>query len=64
MNLLRCEKCLGRKTIQGLGGMIEKCTGCKGIGYISDAVKEVVKTVRKKRTLKDEHIEQARTEKA
>jgi len=64
MILLRCEKCLGRKTLQGLGGMIEKCTGCKGIGYISDAAKEVVKTVRKKRTLKDEHIKEAGTEKA
>lgn len=66
MTLARCEKCVGQKTVTGLGMMIIKCTACKGIGYIADKEKEVVKAIRKtkKRTLKDEHIKQTSTEKA
>lgn len=67
MDLKRCEKCLGKKEFVGLGMMLIKCDKCKGIGYISDSTKEpkiAIKKERKKRILKDEHIEKTSTEKA
>ncbi len=33
----RCECCLGRKTLVGLGNMVVKCSFCKGVGYVADA---------------------------
>lgn len=33
MTIVRCECCLGKKTIVGLGNIARKCPGCKGMGY-------------------------------
>lgn len=38
-DIIRCECCVGKKTIIGLGGIIKKCPECKGIGFI-DAKKD------------------------
>jgi hypothetical protein len=61
MTLKRCEKCLGKKTFLGLGNMIEKCSDCKGVGYLSDTKEPVnsLKKERKKRTLNNEYLEKA-----
>ena len=30
----RCETCMGKKTIIGLGCLIKDCPSCKGVGHI------------------------------
>ncbi len=42
MAIVKCEHCLGQKTIMGLGMMYYDCPDCDGIGYIkqSEAIKE------------------------
>lgn len=42
MSCDRCECCLGKKTVLGLGGIIVKCKHCFGVGYVSSDVAEVV----------------------
>ena len=55
MSVIRCESCLGRKTMMGMGGMKKDCPLCKGIGYIktkedkSQEKLEKVNVTRKKR---------------
>lgn len=34
-DVIRCDKCGGRKSINGLGGMSKQCDKCTGIGYIT-----------------------------
>lgn len=42
MAITRCEMCMGKKTILGLGCLIKDCPGCKGIGHVKvvDEIKE------------------------
>lgn len=32
--ITRCDKCLGKKTLIGLGGLIKDCPKCEGIGHL------------------------------
>jgi DnaJ-class molecular chaperone len=41
--MIKCDRCQGDKVIIGMGAMKEKCTNCKGKGF----VEEVVKTKKK-----------------
>ena len=34
MTTKRCETCVGRRTIVGLGGLIKECPACKGVGHV------------------------------
>ena len=43
-DIVRCESCCGRKNIMGLGGMMQKCEVCHGVGHVllkKEAKKEV-----------------------
>ena len=31
----RCDTCMGRKSITGLGGMTKSCPVCHGIGWLT-----------------------------
>lgn len=44
-DVIKCEKCNGDKFIMGMGAMKEKCSNCKGKGFVE---KEVLKTKDKK----------------
>jgi len=37
MTTTRCETCVGRRTIIGLGGLVKECPGCKGVGHVKVA---------------------------
>lgn len=39
-DIKRCDSCMGRKKLLGLGGMIKDCKVCGGVGHV--AVKPVV----------------------
>ena len=34
MTTTRCETCVGRRTIVGLGGLVKECPACKGVGHV------------------------------
>lgn len=34
MTTTRCETCVGRRTIIGLGGLVKECPTCKGVGHV------------------------------
>lgn len=36
MNLINCFKCRGTKTVLGMGGIMNKCDNCKGVGKVED----------------------------
>ncbi len=47
---LKCEACLGRGKILGLGCLMKDCTLCGGVGYTQEIV-QPVKQKRKKRSV-------------
>lgn len=47
MTLSRCDCCMGRRKITGLGGMERECDNCKGVGFVK--VAEPVVAVKRKR---------------
>lgn len=34
--LIKCETCLGRRSVTGMGGITKKCPDCNGIGWFED----------------------------
>jgi transposase len=34
MTTQRCDCCIGKKTILGLGALIKECPKCKGVGHV------------------------------
>ena len=34
MTTERCDCCIGKKTILGLGALIKKCPKCNGVGHV------------------------------
>ena len=34
MTTTRCETCVGKKTILGLGGLVKSCPKCNGVGHV------------------------------
>lgn len=34
MTTTRCDTCVGRRTIIGLGGLVKECPTCKGVGHV------------------------------
>ncbi len=42
--IVRCDACLGRKMIMGMGAMRIKCKNCNGIGSVDSTAKEHLKS--------------------
>ncbi len=38
--LVGCDRCKGRKTLVGLGTMVETCSTCKGVGWVEKPSKK------------------------
>lgn len=32
--ITRCDNCLGKKVVMGLGQLLKDCPSCKGVGHI------------------------------
>lgn len=45
----RCEACLGKKKMMGLGSMMKDCMVCRGVGYIKAALCKTEIVVKRKR---------------
>lgn len=50
MSVTRCDCCMGKKTVIGLGAIVKDCPNCKGVGYVK-VDDDVPKRTRKTRSV-------------
>jgi len=55
--ITRCDCCIGKKTIIGLGALIKDCPKCKGIGHIKTEEKKEITIESKMDKLVDKFID-------
>lgn len=36
--LIKCVACRGMRKVKSMGGMIQDCSRCKGVGYIEEVI--------------------------
>jgi hypothetical protein len=59
-NLVRCNKCLGKKKITGLGMIEKQCPDCIGIGWLAEKKIDIMKKpeiIYKKRGRKKKEVD-------